>query len=278
MELAGRRAIVTGGARGIGLCTARRLLAEGCAVAIWDRDKAALAAAQAELSGRGQYVAVSCDVTDPEQVAAAVRETEERLGGVEILINNAGTTAGGRFVDHSSEEWETLVRVNLNALLYTTHAVLPRMEAAGFGRVVNLSSAGGMVGVAQLSVYAATKWAVWGFTESLRQEYWDGRSGDIRFSSIHPNYVRTGLFEGARMRGIGGLIAPQLRSHDVVAKAIVESALKRGRGVVRRPRALRLGPLLRGLLPDALFQRALRALDVHRSMGRWTGSGDGRSR
>lgn len=274
MKLAGRRAVVTGGARGIGFYTARRLLQAGCAVALWDRDEEALEAARAELTSRvpeARCEALRCDVTDKAEVQAAAGESERRLGGIDILVNNAGTTVGGAFTERTIEEWEQLVRIDLDSLLYTCYAVLPRMEGAGFGRVVNLSSAAGMVGVPHLAVYAATKWAVWGLTESLRQEYWDRAKGDIRFSSVHPNYVRTGLFEGARMRGLGGLLVPQVRNHDVVAMAIVESALRRGRHVVRRPRSLRLATLFRGLFPDRLFQLNLRAFDVHRSMSGWVG-------
>jgi all-trans-retinol dehydrogenase (NAD+) len=143
------------------------------------------------------------------------------------------------------------------------------------GHVVNISSAAGMLGVAGLAVYAASKWAVRGLTESLRHEAWNLGKRGVRFSSVHPSYVAEGLFAGARMRGLGALIVPRIRNHDVVAKAIVEAALKRGRNSPKRPRSVRAADFFRGVLPDSLFQRLIRILNVHRSMSTWKGKENG---
>jgi all-trans-retinol dehydrogenase (NAD+) len=131
------------------------------------------------------------------------------------------------------------------------------------------------VGVPRLAVYSATKWAVWGLTEALRHEQWNRKLDHIRFSSVHPNYVRTGLFAGAGLQGLGGVLVPRLRDHDVVAGAIVEGALKRGRYVVKRPRSLRLTTLFRAFLPDSLFQLWLRLFQMHTSMQGWAGFAEG---
>ncbi|MFP4551993.1 MAG: SDR family NAD(P)-dependent oxidoreductase, partial [Spirochaetales bacterium] len=163
------------------------------------------------------------------------------------------------------------VDINLSAVIDVTHAVLPYLYERNSGHVVNISSAAGLVGVSGLAVYSATKWAVWGLTEALRHEARNLGKHHVRFSSIHPNYIAKGMFEGARIRGLGGALFPVLKSHEVVAKAIVEGAIIRRRRTPKRPRSLRMALLLRGLLPDAWFGGVARALNVHRSMQSWKG-------
>jgi all-trans-retinol dehydrogenase (NAD+) len=269
MKLAGSVAVVTGAGRGIGLATARRLAASGCAVALWDVDGAAVTAAAAGIAGR--TFAAACDVTRAAEVYEAARRTRGALGDVDILVNNAGVVQGGPFLSRPDSDWEKLIAVNLTALLYTTRAFLEGMLARDRGHIVNISSAAGTLGVADLAVYAATKWAVWGFTESLRHEALGSGHRGVRFSSVHPSYVRTGIFEGARISGIGGFLVPQIREHDVVAAAVVETALRRGRRVVMRPRSVRLAPLLRGVLPAAVFDAVVRFFGIPSSMAGWQG-------
>ncbi len=276
MKLNGKRAVVTGGAAGIGLATAARLLNAGCVVTIWDIDADALASARDALRRDGGIVhARVCNVTDRDSVGAAVKAAEQEMGGIDILVNNAGYLAPGRFLDQPVEVWQRTIDVNVNGILLTTHAVLPGMYGRNEGHVVNISSAAGMLGVAGLAVYAASKWAVRGLTESLRHEAWNLGKRGVRFSSVHPSYVAEGLFAGARMRGLGALIVPRIRNHDVVAKAIVEAALKRGRNSPKRPRSVRAADFFRGVLPDSLFQRLIRILNVHRSMSTWKGKENG---
>ncbi len=272
MTLQGKTVVVTGAARGIGLAVCRRLVKEGCRVTLWDLDPVALEAARAELAGMGGKVfAHACDVTDKALVYRLAETAEKEMGRVDILVNNAGALFNGDFLDQSDEKWEKLVAVNLTSLFYTIRAFLPGMHARNSGHVVNLSSAAGTLGVAGLAVYAATKWAVWGLTESLRHESVNAGKRGVRWSSIHPNYIAEGMFAGARIRGLGGLLVPVLRSHDVVAKAIVESALKRGRRSPKRPRTVKLASLLRGILPDFMFGAVVRFLRIHESMKSWTG-------
>jgi NAD(P)-dependent dehydrogenase (short-subunit alcohol dehydrogenase family) len=141
--------------------------------------------------------------------------------------------------------------------------------------VIRVSSEGSiMIGtLPRLSSYSlsstcATKWAVWGFSEALRAE---ARAHGVQVSSIHPSYIAEGMFAGARLTGPGRLIVPQLRSHDVVAEAIVEAALRRGRTAPKRPRSVELAVLLRGILPDRWFNGLMRILGVWDSMGSWRG-------
>ena len=283
-----RVSVVTGGAGGIGFATAHRLLEQGCSVAVWDRNTAAVEKAAARLRElhpeAARVLGCTCDVTRTSDIKAAHAETEAKLGPVDILINNAGFVRGGRFLDGSIEDWNTTVAVNLNGVIAVTYALLPGMERRQFGRVVNISSASGMLGVSQLAVYAASKWAVWGLTESLRHEARDLREAeatadprglattDIQFSSVHPGYIKTGMFEGARIHGLGGLIVPLVKDHDVIARVVVQDALMKGKPVVMRPRSVSLAVLLRGILPAAVFDQVVRLLGINQSMQEFRGS------
>ncbi|HUJ73713.1 MAG TPA: short-chain dehydrogenase, partial [bacterium] len=110
-------------------------------------------------------------------------------------------------------------------------------------------------------------------TEALRHESWNAGARGVRWSSIHPMFVRDGIFAGARFGGLSGMMFPQLKSHDQVAKAIVEHALKRGRYAPLRPRTVRTTLVFRGLLPTGGFFRVVRLFGLHRTMDRWTGPG-----
>ena len=279
MELTGACVIITGGAGGVGLATARRLLTAGCIVALWDLAEPALESAASLLAEEGhprqRIITRVVDITDRGSVADGVAQALAGMGRIDVLVNNAGHLAPGRFLDQPADVWETTVDVNLVGLINVTRAVLPHLYEHNRGQVVNVCSASSFVGVSGLAVYSATKWAVWGLTEALRHEAVNERSA-VRFSSVHPNYIARGMFEGARIRGLGGLLFPRVPDHDVVARAVVEQAIRRGRRVVRRPRSLRLAILLRGLLPEALFAWSARRLQVHTSMSSWTGSTGGR--
>ncbi|MCX5834554.1 MAG: SDR family NAD(P)-dependent oxidoreductase [Deltaproteobacteria bacterium] len=272
MDLKSKCAVVTGGAMGIGLATAKRLIAEGCQVTLWDLNGPALEDAKKALENLGgQVFAHVCDVTDKARVYELARQAVADMGKVDILVNNAGYVMGGDFIEQPDEVWEKTIAVNLTSFIYTIKAFLPGMYERDCGHVVNISSASALVGVPDLAMYCATKWAVWGLTESLRFEAWERDKKGVRWSSIHPCYIAKGMFEGAKLRGISNLLAPLLKDHDVVAEAIVESALKRGRYSPKRPRTLRSMVLLRGLVPDELYQWLLDLLGVTGSMKHWVG-------
>jgi len=288
VDLTNKVAVVTGGAQGIGLATCKRLVAAGCKVSVWDINPDALKEAVTELDGAGSGTVgkqdsavriLDCrvDITDRNQVSNAVSRTESELGPIDILINNAGIFLPGELMDRPVDDWVRTIDVNVNSMFYTIMAVLPGMTVRKSGHIVNISSAGGLLGVPGLAAYSASKYAVLGLTESLRHEARNARSG-VRYSSIHPMFITTGLFEGAKLGGFGRLIVPQVRNHDVIAKAIVEKALKKGRLMVGRPRTLRLTGLFRGILPYRVFLLVPRLFGVQNSMGRLTskGSKDGR--
>lgn len=270
-ELKGKKAVITGGAMGIGLATCKRLLQEGCEVTVWDMNAKALEEAGQGLSSLGKVHAYTCDVADKLRVGELCKQAEQDMGQVDILINNAGFVRTGRFFEHPVEDWERETDVNLTAMYYTIHAFLPGMYQRNSGHIVNVSSAAGLIGVPDVAVYCATKWAVWGLTESLRFEALrDGKRG-VRYSSIHPHFLKQGMFEGGKLNLLGELLVPRIESHDKVAKAIVERALKRNWNVVKIPWTLQIGMLVRAFMPDPVTGIILRMQGIGKGMEGWVG-------
>lgn len=274
-SIKGMKAVVTGGAMGIGLATARRLLGEGCDVTIWDIDATALKGAEKELKGMnsGKVYAYACDVTDSRAVEKQVRKAISDMGGIDILVNNAGIERHGRFCDKPVAEWKMVMDVNVLSVFYTTHSVLPHMYERNSGWIVNVSSSAGTIGVADLSAYCASKWAVWGFTESIRQEVAADKKR-IHISSVHPHFLKEGLFAGGHLNMIGELVLPRLKSHDKAAKGIVVKAVKKKRNTVKIPVTLHLATLFRGIVPDFILMfLAAKVFGVGASMSDWVGHG-----
>ncbi|WP_434212559.1 SDR family NAD(P)-dependent oxidoreductase [[Pseudomonas] boreopolis] len=164
----GRRAVITGGASGLGLAVARRIVAEGGQVALWDLDAERLEQIKDEL---GVAFVAALDVADPDAVAATAEATLRALGGVDILVASAGIT--GATVPVTAfpiDGWKRVIDINLNGLFYCARALAPAMQAQGYGRIVNVSSVAGKEGNPNASAYSASKAGVLGFTKSLGKE------------------------------------------------------------------------------------------------------------
>jgi len=185
-----RRAFVTGGAHGIGAAIVRSFAAAGAVVTIADRD----IAAAAELAAQTGATAVELDVTD----TAAVRQAMARGGAFDIVVNNAGVDQHAFFTDTTPEDWARLLAVNLVAVLACTHAALPAMQAAGFGRIINVASEAARLGSKGGAVYAAAKGGVVAFTKSIARE--NARFG-ITANVIAPGPIRTPMLEQAVAKG-----------------------------------------------------------------------------
>jgi NAD(P)-dependent dehydrogenase (short-subunit alcohol dehydrogenase family) len=185
VELSGARAIVTGGASGIGLAVARRFAEEGARVAIFDRDRAGAKAAAATVDGH----AFEVDVRDGDAMAAAVSAATEQLGGVSILVNNAGV--GDLRPLHTVDErlWRRLLDVNLTGTYHGMRHVIPLMVDAGHGAVVNVASLSGISPTRNEAPYSAAKAAVIALTKSGALEYGPA----VRVNCVAPGFVRTAL-------------------------------------------------------------------------------------
>ena len=182
MRLEGRRALVTGGGRGIGAAIAGRLAAEGADVVIGDIDDQSAG----EVAGEIGAAATGLDVTKPNSASAAVAEH----GPFAILVNNAGTDEFGFFTDTDPGQWERVLAVNLVGVLACTHAVLPGMQQAGYGRIVNIASEAGRVGSKGSAVYSAAKGGVIAFTKVIARE---GARYGVTANSIAPGPIETPL-------------------------------------------------------------------------------------
>lgn len=186
--LEGRVAVVTGASSGIGEATARALSEAGASVALGARRADRLERIVAELDGPA--LARELDVADEEQARGFVRDAHDELGGLHILVNNAGVMLLGPVADADTSEWRRMVDVNLLGLLWCTHAALPLIAASGGGDVVNVSSVAGRRAEAGAAVYNMTKFGVHAFSEALRQE---ALHSGIRVTTVAPGFVETEL-------------------------------------------------------------------------------------
>jgi all-trans-retinol dehydrogenase (NAD+) len=255
-SLKGKTAIVTGGAMGIGLQTCRRLLREDCLVSIWDYNADELKRVSQSLAPKpGRLFTQVCDVSDRQRVEELVKQARQQMGRVDILINNAAFVRHGMFWDQPIENATRQMEVNVNALFYAIHAVLPEMMERNAGHIVNVSSGAAFVSGPGLAAYTASKWAVWGLTDVLRLEVMGAGKTGIRFTSVHPGNILTGMFEGFKLNAIGKRMIPPVKDHDDIARRIVENGLKRGKHLVIHPWQLRIPLMLRGWLPDTWMAR-----------------------
>ena len=202
MRLEGRKALVTGGAGGIGAAIARRLAAEGADVVVGDLNEEGARDVAAEIDGGAGFL----DVSDP---ASAVAVAEEH-GPFAILVNNAGTDDFAFFTDMTPDRWRRLLAINLEGVFACTHAVLPPMQQAGYGRIVSIASEAGRVGSKGSAVYSAAKGGVIAFTKTIARE--NARFG-ITANAIAPGPIETPLLLGAKQLGeIGERIVETMKS------------------------------------------------------------------
>ena len=190
LDFDGRAAVITGGAAGIGLAVARRLLASGGRVSLWDRDAGALAKANAALANTHTRVV---DVTDPADVATAARTTATALGRIDALVCSAGITGPNVTTwDYPVDAWRQVMAVNVDGVFLCNRAIVPLMAQRDYGRIVNIASVAGKEGNPNASAYSASKAAVIGLTKSLGKEL--AKTG-IRVNCVTPAAVRTAMFE-----------------------------------------------------------------------------------
>lgn len=239
--------LVTGAAMGMGRMYAQQAVDEGAAaVVLWDIDADGLAATEADLAKSGVVVlAQRVDVSSLEQIRSAAAEVVASVGVPHVVINNAGVVRSGWFWQQDSErDTDFIMDINALAPMHIAREFLPGMIAGGGDRrILNIASAAGTLSNPKMAVYAASKWALIGWSDSLRLELEKAGHGHVRVTTFAPSYIKTGMFEGAR----GPLLTPLMTPEFAVRRAW--AAMLRGTPMLMLPWSVNLSKVMRGVLP-----------------------------
>ena len=265
-ELKARVAVITGASRGIGRHIAEALAAEGCRLAIAARDEAALEAVAEAIRSTHQVevIVVPTDVSERAQMDALVDAAKARLGGVDILVNNAALERSERFDESDPEQTAMDLRVNVHAPMYLARLVLPEMLKAGRGHIVNIASLAGLGANPHGESYVASKHAMVGFTRALRASL-KSQGSPVSASSVCPGFVHdVGMF--ARKQAANGVRPPAIMgssSPQAVAKAVIRCIRKDTTEVIVNPMPIRPFLVLSILWPR-FGEWLMRRLGIHR--------------
>jgi short-subunit dehydrogenase len=265
-ELNGKRVLITGGAQGIGLEMALKFAGRGAEIVIADLNEAKLAPAAARIEEAGAAAwAFPVDVTNPASIASLRAQIAVEAGPIDVLVNNAGVVFGGPFTETPLDRHFKTYEVNVLGVVGMTHAFLPDLIERPEAHLIDISSASGFVGLPYGSSYASSKWAVIGFSESIRAELKVMGHKHVRSTIVCPSYIGTGMFEGAEAPKATTILEP-----DHLAEKILR-AVERNRIYVLEPWMVKITPLLRELLPTPLYDKVSRFFGADTSMSQWTG-------
>ncbi|MCQ1946380.1 MULTISPECIES: SDR family NAD(P)-dependent oxidoreductase [unclassified Arthrobacter] len=271
ISVAGRVVLITGAAMGMGRLYAERAVHDGAAaVVLWDLNAEALEVTAAQLRelGASAIHPYAVDVASLPDITATADQVIREVGVPDILVNNAGIVRGKYFWEHEPEaDIDAVMQVNTLAPMQVTRAFLPGMiERRTPARILNVASASGTLSVPKMSVYTASKWAVIGWSDSMRLELTESGNGHVAVTTLIPSYIKTGMFEGAR----GPLMTPLMEPEYVVDKAW--EALLAGKARIQLPWTVALGSALRNVLPQPAWDVvAGRVFKVYQSMDHFTG-------
>jgi 2-hydroxycyclohexanecarboxyl-CoA dehydrogenase len=195
MSLKGKTAVVTGGGSGIGRAVAQRLARDEAAVSIWDLNSAgAIETAKMISDAGGRAIALQVDAADASAIKVAADKTRAELGPIGIIVNNAGITGNVPFLELPVDAWDRMIAVNLKGPFLCTREVLPDMLAAGWGRVINITSSSIQTGAANMTHYVASKGGLMGFTKALAMEF---AAKGITANMVPPGFIDTPMLRGA---------------------------------------------------------------------------------
>ena len=273
----GKRVLITGGASGIGKLMGGMALDKGAAaLVIWDINQESIEQVVSELGqaakaqGRaGRVYGMRVDVSNQAMVADRYEQTKREVGEIDILINSAGIITSNKTFDQCTpDEINRTMMVNALAPMYVAQQVLPDMVARDSGHICNIGSAGGMISNPRMSIYAASKWATIGWSDSVRIELREMRSR-VRVTTIAPYYITTGMFDGVRSK-----IFPLLRPENVAARIIrsIEHDKSFKMFMPWIPCPHHFIRLLQGILPIRVFDWLVgRVLGIYHTMDHFTG-------
>ncbi|MGB8330611.1 MAG: SDR family oxidoreductase [Polyangiales bacterium] len=266
--LNGKRVLITGGAQGIGLEMAMKFAGSGAEIVIADLNEGKLAEAKAQIEALGVAAwGLSVDVTNPASIAALKARVAAEAGPIDVLVNNAGVVFGGPFTQTPLDEHFKTYEVNVLGVVAMTHAFLPDLIERPEAHLVHIASASGFIGLPYGSTYASSKWAVIGFGESIRAEVKLMGHDHVHHTIVCPSYIGTGMFEGAEAPKATHMLEPE----DIATKIV--HAVERNKLYVLEPFMVKLTPLLRDLLPTALYDKVSHLFGADTSMAQWKGRG-----
>lgn len=265
-KLEGKRVLITGGAQGIGFEMAIKFAERGAGIVLADIDEEKLVEAKAKLEERGITAwGFRVDVTNRASIASLRAQISAEAGPIDVLVNNAGVVFGGPFTKTSLDDHFKTYEVNVLGLVAMTHAFLDDLVARPEAHLVHIASASGFIGLPYGSTYASSKWAVIGFGESIRAELNLQGHEHVHHTIVCPSYIGTGMFEGAEAPKATQILEPEYLAEKVVR------AVERNKLHVLEPFMVKLTPLIRDLLPTALYDRISHLFGADTSMAHWTG-------
>jgi len=266
MKIAGNSVLITGGASGIGRIMGRMALEKGArCLIVWDINEQNIAATEAELSAVGRVKGYRVDVSNADSVAAAYKHSVADCGDVDIVINCAGVvTSNKTFDEQTVGDIQRTMRINAEAPMLVALQALPDMKRRNHGHIFNIASAAGMLSNPKMSVYAASKWAVIGWSDSVRIELKEARS-KVRFTTVAPYYINTGMFDGVRSR-VFPILDPERTSRKIL------NAIERNRDFRGIPFSFHFIRACQALLPTSWFDVILgRWIGIYSAMDHFTG-------
>ena len=264
-KIKGRTLLITGGASGIGRIMGRMALQRGAKkVVVWDINEDNIAATESELKSYGEVKGYKVDVANTEMVKQMFALTTKECGDVDILINSAGIITGNKtFAEQSQQDIDRTMAINATAPMTVALQALPPMLERNVGHICNIASAAGFIANPRMSIYAASKWAVIGWSDSLRVELQESKS-NVHVTTIAPYYINTGMFDGVRSR-----IIPILKP-EWVAKKIL-NAIEKNKKISSWPLGYHLIRTLQALLPLRALDLLCKVLGIYNALDHFKG-------
>lgn len=262
-QLKGKRVLITGGASGIGKIMGELVLKRGAELIIWDINPMKIKETVSELSKLGTVYSFQVDVADLKQVIETAKKVNEKIGIIDVLINNAGIVVGKYFHEHTTNEITKTMNINANAPMFVSLQFLPDMIKQNSGHICNIASSAGLISNPKMSVYVASKWSVIGWSDSLRIEM-QMLKKNIGITTVTPYYINTGMFDGVRS------LIPILKP-EKVAKRII-SGIERNKIFVSMPWRVGFIRISQGLLPICIFDWFVgKVLGIYKTMEHFKG-------
>ncbi len=260
--LSGKTVLITGGGSGIGKIMGRKVLERGAKLLVWDISADHIAALETELKTLGEVHTWQMDISDKQQIITKAKEVLESHE-VDILINNAGIIVGKHFQDHTVQEIYQTMEINANAPMYIAAQFLPGMLKRQHGSICNIASSAGLISNPKMSVYVASKWSLTGWSDSLRIEMEQLRTG-VGVTTVTPYYINTGMFDG--VKSLIPILDPEKTAEKIIR------GIEKGKVFVSMPWSVRFVRLGQALFPIWFFDWFIgKVLGVYSTMEHFTG-------